>query len=241
MCVCSHQVETSSWSTCCSVTLWCTTCQKVSPKSSLRKLTGQSQVRNKFTTSQVTSWTYQRFNFITHWIKTDTTVTFPLSTISSSRPHGGLQVSQNVHFGLQRDDLGHDQDRRSGESGGIINLLLWIKQLVRHHVHFQEDPDCFLTEEEFKRRRPHRRFRTLKSLEDLVLQLGRGVSAILGRKVKCPVCEEQQWHFTAGHSSSVAPSSSWSSRLFAALKLKHWCPKNTFRLKNDWKLYWFFL
>lgn len=75
-----------------------------------------------------------------------------------------------------------------------IYIMLWL------YVFFQDDPDVVLTEDDFRRRRPHSNFKELSAAEKNVLRLGKTVSRAYAQVVICLLnsvfCFHRLWDYT---------------------------------------------
>lgn len=104
------------------------------------------------------------------------------STTSPYRRDGQLQVEENVHFDFNLDDLGHDEAAGSGKlKRNCDHIAPWKEIQSKWFCVFcaQDDIDLIFREEDFRRRRPHPRFKYHNELEKLVLKLIKIVSALI--------------------------------------------------------------
>lgn len=109
------------------------------------------------------------------------------STISPDGRDGQLEVEENVHFDFNPDDLGHDEAAGSGKLKRIWDqIAVWRKFNQRDCVFCAQDEiDLIFREEDFRRRRPHPRFKYHNELEKLVLKLSKIVSALILHSCNC--------------------------------------------------------
>lgn len=110
------------------------------------------------------------------------------STISPYGRDGQLQVEENVHIGFDADDLGHDEAAGSCKLKRDFDQLVLERKLSQTDCVVsaaQDEIDLIFREEDFRRRRPHPRFKYHNELEKLVLKLSKIVSALTVYRGQC--------------------------------------------------------